>query len=326
MCNKQTIWTVACLVGFATTLVINYLSTNGVIGKSQGELSDKYGLPITPPGWAFSIWGIIYLWQGAWLIYLLYHSIKFSSELKSKSLLTFGLSFYITWLLSCLFNMAWIVSFSLEELALSAVVLISISLSLYSNAFISHKYIGRITFDDAFPGELYPSYLVNSKTVRVLYRVLLLNGVAFYATWCSIAQCLNIAIFLTYDVEMDVYAASMVALGVLTTLILAYWSLDFYFLRRWLAYTYSPYAVLLWALGAVSTNSSDGELGLKGPTRTWVLALVALAAVGTVAKVISGVCYAVRPTVSQNGVEEQPLQADLETEYKPPDYDTNVEL
>jgi len=312
MCNKQTSLT-ACIVGFASTLLINYLSTNGTIGKPQNELSDKYGLPITPPGWAFSIWGIIYLWQVLWLSYLTYHSIKFSSELKSKDILTFNLSFYITWLLSCAFNMGWIISFSLEQTAFATVVLICISVSLYANAYISHKYIGGLTFGS---DNTYPAYLKN-KTSRVLYRVLLLNGVAFYATWCTIAQCLNIAIFLTYDAKMDVYAASQVALGVLTTLIVAYWSLDFYFLRKWLAYTYSPYAVLLWALGAVSTNSSEGALGLTGPTATWVTVLLALAAVGTVAKVISGVLYACRSSKEDVAVvETQPFaqNADLEAE------------
>jgi len=319
MCNKQTSLTVACFVAFASTLLINYLSTNGVIGKSQTELSDKYSLPITPPGWAFSIWGIIYLWQGAWLVYLTYHSIKFSAELTSKNILTFTLPFYISWLLSCVFNISWIVSFAYEQIAFSAVVLICIFLTLFYNAYTAHKYIGSIMFDpSAFT---FPSYLKQSKTARVLYRVLLLNGVAFYTTWCSIAQCLNIAIFLTYDAKVDVYAASQVALGVLTTLIIAYWSLDFYFLRKWLAYTYAPYAVLLWALGAVSTNPSYDEgnqPGLKGPTQTWVVALLVLAGVGTVAKVISGVVYACRAgQESVEDVEERPFAGngvDLETE------------
>merc|ERR1712013_265984 len=251
--------------------------------------------------------------MGAWLLYLMYHSVKFSSQLKSKDILTFGLSFYITWLLSCLFNMGWIITFSLEQIALAMVVLICIFLTLFANSYISHKYIGGLTFGSE---ETYPAYL-KTKCARVTYRILLLNGVAFYATWCSIAQCLNIAIFLTYSVEMDVYAASQVALGVLTTVIVLYWSLDFYVLRKWLAYTYSPYAVLLWALGSVSTNSSEGALGLKGPTETWVTVLLVMAAVGTVAKVISGVLYACGYSKAEvDTVEEQPFanNVDLETE------------
>merc|ERR1712154_240085 len=153
----------------------------------MGELSDKYSLPITPPGWTFSIWGIIYLWQAAWLIYILYHSIRYSAELKSQNILTFGTLFYISWIFSCIFNGSWIALFALERLTLSAIVLVSISISLYINGYVSHKYIGSAS--DPSNNEIYPSYL-NSKTTRTLYRILVLNGIAFYATWCSIAQCL----------------------------------------------------------------------------------------------------------------------------------------
>jgi len=235
--------------------------------------------------------GIIYLWQAAWLIYILYHSIRYSEKLKSQNILTFGTLFYISWIFSCIFNGSWIALFALERLTLSAIVLVSISISLYINGYVSHKYIGSAS--DSSNNEIYPSYL-NSKTTRTLYRILVLNGIAFYATWCSIAQCLNIAIFLTYVCDINVYTASLIALGILTVVILTYWFLDFYYLRSWLIYTYSPYAVLLWALSAVSTNPNDGDLALKDASRIWVYILIAMVSVGTVSKIISGVCFAMQ--------------------------------
>merc|ERR1712154_428869 len=85
--------------------------------------------------------------------------------------------------------------------------------------------------------------------------------------------------------------ASLIALGILTPVILAYWFLDFYYLRCWLAFTYSPYAVLLWALFAVSRNPKEGEMALKGATRTWINVLLVMVAVGTVCKFVSGFLY-----------------------------------
>ena len=144
----------------------------------------------------------------------------------------------------------------------------------------------------------FPSYLLSRCSINS-YRGLVLNGVAFYATWTSIAQCLNIAIFLTYVANMDAYTASIIALTILTIVILSYWFLDFYYLRSWLVYTYSPYAVLIWALYAVSTNSNEGDLGLKGPTKTFEMALLIMSIVGTVLKIISGVIYACKPKEEQ---------------------------
>ena len=35
----------------------------GIFHSNTGNISDKYYLEITPAGWAFSIWGIIYAYQ-----------------------------------------------------------------------------------------------------------------------------------------------------------------------------------------------------------------------------------------------------------------------
>merc|ERR1711994_1088577 len=113
----------------------------------------------------------------------------------------------------------------------------------------------------------------SSKCIRTTYRVLVLNGVAFYATWTSIAQCLNIAITLTYEGDIDRDTSCIVALSVLTGTLVVFWICDFYALRSYLIYTYSPYAVLLFALSAISTNpdepDEDHPVALDGATRTF---------------------------------------------------------
>lgn len=310
MCSVQLKWAVACIFMFIVALILNYISTSGFINDTdQAELSDKYYLPISPPGITFSIWGIIYLWQTAWLIYITYHAVKYRQELQSKGLLTFSPAFYLSWIASCVFNGAWIITFAFESLTLSAIVLISCAIALYVNAYANHKYIGLAAraavtaheeADEASANaNQFPSYILTKSSIA-WYRFLLLNGIMFYTTWVSIAQCLNIAIFLAYVANVDVYAASCVALGILTAVILTYWFLDFYYLRSWLVYTYSPYAVLLWALSWVSTNPEDGDkLPLKGAARTWIYVLIAMVSVATACKIVSGMLWCCRPRQEQ---------------------------
>ena len=61
-------------------------------------------------------------------------------------------------------------------------------LSLYIALVISHN-------------NIYNSepFLRNKKWVLVCYRALVNNGLAFYATWLTVATCLNLAIAMTYE-------------------------------------------------------------------------------------------------------------------------------
>ncbi|MGZ5197565.1 MAG: tryptophan-rich sensory protein, partial [Kaistella sp.] len=58
--------------GFALvfTITFNYVSNTGIFnGKTIGNVSDQYHTLITPAGYAFSIWGLIYLLLLGFVIY-----------------------------------------------------------------------------------------------------------------------------------------------------------------------------------------------------------------------------------------------------------------
>ena len=69
----------ANLIGIGLTVVLYVLAVifnalSGIGGFSifkstVADLSDKYLLDITPAGWAFSIWGLIYIWIGLSLVF-----------------------------------------------------------------------------------------------------------------------------------------------------------------------------------------------------------------------------------------------------------------
>ena len=53
---------VANFISVIITIAFTYYTQTGEInGKTIGEMSDKYSNLFTPAGYAFSIWGIIYL-------------------------------------------------------------------------------------------------------------------------------------------------------------------------------------------------------------------------------------------------------------------------
>ena len=119
-----TILTISNIVILITTLVFNKIgSSGGFNGMGQKEVSDKYKTLITPAGFAFAIWGVIYLFLSATIIYLFFQR----SNPDLASLINMLSPLFI---LSSLFNIAWIVSFSYEKLALSTVFIFGILLSL----------------------------------------------------------------------------------------------------------------------------------------------------------------------------------------------------
>lgn len=50
-----------------------------IFKQTVGIVSNKNPTDITPAHWTFSIWGIIYLWQGAWLIYAISRILRKSN-------------------------------------------------------------------------------------------------------------------------------------------------------------------------------------------------------------------------------------------------------
>lgn len=302
MCNKQATWVILSLTAFAITLTLNYLSTSGVFNSTdQKELSDKYSLPITPPGFVFGVtWPLIYLWQTSWQIQLLFDSIKYSPELKQKGIVTFGTLFYVAWIASDFFNGSWIIVFSFEYLSIALVLIMGITVSLYVAAIKAHKYLAPKDLkefenvSDDSQQTRYPLYLLRSPCRITSYRVLLLNGICFYLTWLNIATCLNIGIVFAFVADLNVYVASNIALSVLLSIVLVYIFLDFYYLREYLVFTYSPYFILIFALSGILSNSGEEYGDLKGVPKVLVTGLLILSGLSLVYKIISGIYLAIK--------------------------------
>ena len=70
MKGKNTIWRWLSLLSFLLMVVINgYASTGRLNGITTAEVSDSFNVLFVPAGYVFSIWGVIYLFLIAFLVY-----------------------------------------------------------------------------------------------------------------------------------------------------------------------------------------------------------------------------------------------------------------
>ena len=109
-------WGVVAL--FLVTVFVNYASTAFLFGdRDTGDVSDKYSTLFTPAGYAFSIWGLIYLTLGIYAFYQAFWARQ-------------GQNLYdrlAPWLMvNLLANSLWLPTFQYELIALSVVFMLVI--------------------------------------------------------------------------------------------------------------------------------------------------------------------------------------------------------
>lgn len=106
-----------------TLILLLTLVVNGVLGKNIGKISQKYQTLITPAGYAFSIWGLIYLLL---LLFVGYQWYLYFRKPDAPALKQTGF-----WLVAAnSFNMLWVVVWNQEWLGLSVVVILGLLVSL----------------------------------------------------------------------------------------------------------------------------------------------------------------------------------------------------
>ena len=262
---------------YVITVFINYWSSSdnaSALGlQPVGDVSDKYSLVVTPAGWTFAIWGVIYVWQFLWLLY------GWRFVLRPSSARIIPLLTYVLFSVSCLLNIGWIYAFTNEQLALSFVLLFFIALSLYATIGVSVV---------VFYYRVEHLKRQEQKVDLVLTTILLHNGLAVYATWTSIATLLNLGFIMQYtgDHRVDETTVGIVILSILLVEEIAWFLLENSVLDRFVRYIFTIYPVLIWALSGVLSN----HLGEDDLEKTNSIAVGAL--------VLSGLLFIVRVILS----------------------------
>lgn len=110
---------------FVLTLLINYASNTGVFNNTTiGEISRDYTSLFTPAGYAFAIWGLIYLLL---LLFIVYQARSlFLKDIEDAFVLKVGWWFVI----SCIANCAWVISWLYGYTGLSILFIFTMLISL----------------------------------------------------------------------------------------------------------------------------------------------------------------------------------------------------
>lgn len=113
-------------IAFIITVIVNYLSNTGIFnGNTMKTISDLYRNHFTPAGYAFSIWGLIYIGLAGFVIYT-------GRSLFKKQVVDDDIVLKIGWwfVISCIANCLWIVTWLNNLISASVVIMICILFSL----------------------------------------------------------------------------------------------------------------------------------------------------------------------------------------------------
>lgn len=99
-------------IAFVFVLIMNFLANTGLLNNTTiGEVSAQYNTLFTPAGYAFSIWGIIYLLVFGFMFYQ--SRSLFVSVRDDGFIFTTGWWFVISCVANCLWIVAWIYNYTL---------------------------------------------------------------------------------------------------------------------------------------------------------------------------------------------------------------------
>lgn len=162
---------VANIVALIITVVVNYLSNTGIFNNStMASVSARYQSFFTPSGYAFSIWGLIYIGLAAFVIY---QARGLSGKTSTPDIVE-----KIGWLfvISCAANSLWVLAWLYDYTGTSVLVMIVLLLTLW-----------RIIVRTRMELDLLPI-----KKIALTWWPF-----AIYFGWISVALIANISAYLT---------------------------------------------------------------------------------------------------------------------------------
>jgi small-conductance mechanosensitive channel len=172
--SQRLFLSVFTLVSIFGTLLVNTLSNLfPPKGMNIGEISRQLfgNVLITPAGYAFSIWGVIY-------IGLITYGIYQFRSLSRRDVVLQGLN--IRLIVACFAQMAWVVLFTLQKFGLSVIAILGILIALAS----AYLALGKQRRSDRRWSSRHPLKFIDIP-------------LSIYLAWIALATIVNIACALT---------------------------------------------------------------------------------------------------------------------------------
>jgi hypothetical protein len=233
------------IVAFVATITINGLANALPInGLTQAQISDRFPVFFVPAGYAFSIWGLIFLLLLGFTVYQ-----ALPSQRQNPALRRIGYWFA----LSALANTSWIFLWHYEQFTLSLGAMLVLLVSLI--AIYLRLDIGRAKVSNAMKWLAHLPFSV-------------------YLGWITVATVANATVVL-YALNWDGFGLSPETWAVIMLAIGAAIAITMILTRRDVAYT----LVILWAYAGIVVKQAGAPLvaGTAGAAAVAV-ALVLLAA------------------------------------------------
>lgn len=239
----------AATVAFVAALIVNALATLPIavhvgLKNTTTNVSFLYYTQITPAGWTFAIWSVIYIWQATWIGYGWTFIVQSSAvaPFSSQSLLLY------TGVNVC--NIVWIVLWGLELPQYSFPVIFILELLLYATIRNEAQYLFQLEesmsyFTADHKGNDGLGFNLNTA------RYLILNGMSVYATWITLANLINLAIVLEYFGSFSASAAGTLSLVLLGADVVIYFVLENTLIGNFARYVFIVYPTLIWSLSGV---------------------------------------------------------------------------
>jgi hypothetical protein len=128
----------------AVNALANILPINGY---NTGQISAFYPNAFVPAGFTFSIWGVIYLLLLSYTIGFTYYTLKQEQYPKAFALIE---RINIYFLLTCVFNMSWIVAWHYLQIELSLVIMLLFLITLIQLFLKSNTIANALTSTQKF--------------------------------------------------------------------------------------------------------------------------------------------------------------------------------
>ena len=248
---------VSNIIALIITIIMNYLSNTGIFNNStMATVSAQYQNYFTPAGYAFSIWGLIYV---GLLAFIIYQSKGLFGSGEAPSVVSkIGWMFVISCIANCLWILAWLYDFTGLSVFIMAILLSSL---------ISIILRTRMELD-----------LVTFKKVALEWWPF-----AMYFGWITVAIIANIAAYLTklrwdgFGISAITWTVIMISTAAIIHLVLIWkrnlresasvgaWGLAAVAVANWNNVDAVAYAALLATVVILINTSVHGYLNRKAP-------------------------------------------------------------
>lgn len=234
---------------FLVTIIVNGLANTAVLnGKTTGEVSDIYPTLVTPAGYVFSIWGLIYALLAAFVIF---------QALPSQKQKPFQKQIGALFILSCVFNVVWLFLWQYEYITVSVVLMFALLATLIA---------------------IYLRLNIGRSSVPARERLAVHLPFSVYLGWITIATIANVAAALVavnwdgFGLSAETWAVAIIIIALIITLLVT-------FTRRDVAYS----LVVIWALAGIAVKQSASQNIVT--TAEVCIAVIAVALAATIVTV-----------------------------------------